>query len=347
MTPDHKAAILQKSWLKTTFLLVVEFSAYITCVTLALYDSSFVLNVLFSIFAGAFIGFIFVLGHDAAHYAFTPSKLGNEIIGRICLIPTLHSFRLWQLLHNKYHHGFTNLKGKDLVWSPMSLEEYKNSSSFRRGLERVYRGLFGAGIYYMIEIWFKPFLLSVLFPSKSDFKYYVWDSVFVVVSGVIHAYGVYSFGKWIASDRSALEILSLGYFLPFLVWNYVIGFTVYMHHTHPNIPWYDEQKHSSFYETQIYISTRVSHPEPLQSLYININEHTAHHLLPSIPIYNLKKAQRLLENTQKNNITIIKNGLKEYFDVNKKCKLYDFKCNCWMNFDGIPTTLPIKWRSPS
>ena len=61
---------------------------------------------------------LFVIGHDACHGSYTPSKVLNGWIGRIAFLPSLTPFSLWDVGHNLAHHGFTNLKGRDYVWTP-------------------------------------------------------------------------------------------------------------------------------------------------------------------------------------------------------------------------------------
>src|SRR5579862_6989166 len=61
-----------------------------------------------SVLAGLAIPSLFVIGHDAAHGAFTPRRRVNGLIGRIALLPALHNFSLWQVQHNKLHHRLPN-----------------------------------------------------------------------------------------------------------------------------------------------------------------------------------------------------------------------------------------------
>ncbi len=64
-------------------------------------------------------------------------------------------YSLWELGHNLAHHGFTNLKGRDYVWTPYSPHEFARLSWVRRRLEHIYRSGVGQGVYYMIEMWWK------------------------------------------------------------------------------------------------------------------------------------------------------------------------------------------------
>src|SRR6202167_3560397 len=114
-----------------------------------------------SLVAALWIARLFVIGHDACHGSYTPNKTLNKWIGRIAFLPSLTPYSLWEIGHNLAHHGFTNLKGRDYVWTPFSPQEFASLSWIRRRLERVYRSGVGQGVYYMIEMWWK----KLMFPS--------------------------------------------------------------------------------------------------------------------------------------------------------------------------------------
>ena len=79
-------------------------------------------KLVFGILIGLSISFLFVIGHDACHDSLTPSHRLNMVLGRLCFLPTLHPFVCWELGHNRLHHGWTNLRGVDYVYTPYSPE---------------------------------------------------------------------------------------------------------------------------------------------------------------------------------------------------------------------------------
>jgi omega-6 fatty acid desaturase (delta-12 desaturase) len=81
---------------------------------------------------GFAISQLMIIGHDACHQALAKSSLLNKIIGRVGFIFCLHSYSAWDLLHNKLHHRYTNIKGIDPVWSPLTKSEYDNLNWFRQ-----------------------------------------------------------------------------------------------------------------------------------------------------------------------------------------------------------------------
>src|SRR4051794_5347164 len=129
------------------------------CIVGACYFTAWWAKALMVVPASIAIARLFVIGHDACHGSYTKYDWLNKIVGRIAFLPSLTPFSLWDVGHNVAHHGFTNLKGRDQVWVPMSAEEWQAASKFRRGLERIYRSGFGQGLYYLIEMWWKKLIL--------------------------------------------------------------------------------------------------------------------------------------------------------------------------------------------
>ena len=138
--------------------------------------------------------------------------------------------------HNLAHHGFTNLKGRDYVWTPYSPHEFARLSWMRRLLEHVYRSGVGQGVYYMIEMWWK----KLIFPSRKHVgtgaSSYTCD-----ICGEPHSArrGSAAWSLGLYSGRSMWSLLVFGFAVPFFVWNCLMGFVIYVQHTHPRVAWYD------------------------------------------------------------------------------------------------------------
>ena len=113
--------------------------------------------------AGFVTGRLFVIGHDACHQSLTPHRRLNKWLGRLAFLPSLTPYSLWDIGHNVIHHGYTNLKGVDFVWAPLTPTEYAALTPFARFKERIYRSGLGPGLYYMSEIWWK----RLFFPNRA------------------------------------------------------------------------------------------------------------------------------------------------------------------------------------
>jgi omega-6 fatty acid desaturase (delta-12 desaturase) len=66
-------------------------------------------------------------------------------------------------------------------------------------------------------------------------------------------------------------------------------------------------------------------------------EHTAHHMRPGIPLYNLDESQTLLEEHFPE-IIVQKWSPASHLDTLARCKLFDLDRRCWVGYDGMPTT---------
>lgn len=337
-----------RSWLtplctKTTlfpiFVLVLDYSLFFLFIGLSVWVSSFLLKIIFGVMAGFVIGRLFILGHDACHQSFTPHRKLNRILGRIAFLPSLTPYSLWDIGHNLVHHGQTNLKGFDFVWAPLSLEEYHQLPSWRQKIERVYRCGWLPGLYYFIEMWW----LRMYFPKKTYMgakrPEFIWDGVLVTTFGVL--WGAVLILLAHTTHQSIPLVLFCAGIVPFVFWNFMIGFVVYAHHTHTAVSWYDNK--IEWTAAQPYVSTTVHLMFRFQigRLLHHIMEHTAHHLDMSIPHYRLKEAQKFLEDHLPGRIVMQNFSWAWYFETARKCKLYDFKKRCWLDFSGTQTSSPM------
>jgi omega-6 fatty acid desaturase (delta-12 desaturase) len=142
-------------------IFVADFTLYFSLLFVALAPFGWAINITGSAAAGIIIGAIFTLGHDACHDALTAHPRLNIWLARIAFIPSAHAASLWILGHNQIHHGFTNLKGRDYVWEPMSPAEYAIASAGRKAFYRLCRSPFGGLPYYLIDMWWKKNFLPI------------------------------------------------------------------------------------------------------------------------------------------------------------------------------------------
>jgi omega-6 fatty acid desaturase (delta-12 desaturase) len=288
--------------------------------------------------AGFVIGRLFILGHDACHQSLTPHRGLNRWLGRLAFLPSLTPYSLWDVGHNVVHHGYTNLKGFDFVWAPRTREEYAALTPGQRRLDRLYRSGWAPGLYYMVEIWWK----RMLFPNRDHMPTrrpaFLLDNL--LVSGFALAWAGALVMAAQATGQSVALLLLAGMAVPFLFWCAMIGFVVYVHHTHTAVRWHDDR--SAWARAQPFLSTTVHLTFPLRigGALHHIMEHTAHHLDMGIPLYRLARAQALLEDMLPGRIIVQHFSWRWYFDTARRCKLYDFAQRCWTDYAGRPTSAP-------
>lgn len=315
--------------------LAVDISLFAGGVALALLAGNLPLKLLGSALATAGIVRLFLIGHDACHGSYFGVKALNNIIGRIAFLPSLTAFSLWDVGHNVAHHGFNNLKGRDQVWAPMTKEEYDAASPFRRFRERFYRSGLGYGAYYFYELWWKKLYFATKRQIGATRARYRWDSVLVTVGALIWAGVIVIVAQ--RTGQNVWLLLLLGLALPFALWNGIMGFVVYVHHTHPAIAWFQKRQEWQRFRAYLTATANVKLPWGLDHVMHNIMEHNAHHLNPRIPMFALRRAQSLLKEKFAGDFQVYYLNWAEFRRCVSSCKLYDFANHCWTDFNGKVT----------
>lgn len=299
-------------------------------------------KLLFGVLGGLVIARLFILGHDACHQSFTSHRALNRWLGRLVFLPSLTPYSLWETGHNVVHHGYTNLKGFDFVWEPRTLADFRALPRWRRTLERIYRSGWAPWLYYLVEVWW----LHMFFPSRRHMptrrRIFFWDCLLVTLFGVAWIGALIAAAH--ASGQSPWLTVAAGFALPFLVWNALIGFVIYVHHTHCDIAWHADKAAwlaaQPFVTTTVHLQFKRRFGIDMSAVLHHILEHTAHHVDMSIPLYRLKQAQQLLEQRLPGHIVVQQFSWRWYFDTARRCKLYDYEHRCWTDFSGTRSGNP-------
>ncbi|MSR14557.1 MAG: hypothetical protein EXR86_08340 [Gammaproteobacteria bacterium] len=290
------------------------------------------------IFAGLKISNLLTLAHDASHGSLTHSPRLNWILGTLAITPGLFNYRIWCYEHNVLHHPATNGEHYD-SYQPFSKAEFDQLPKVRQWAERFYRStplaLVNFGVYFLIHRWWRV----KLFPRKwlplmyhaSAWRHFVFQMTYVAA-----LLGALLLAPLYTSTTSATAVL-LGFVLPFFVWMILAGFTLYIQHTHPNIPWFRgsldrETLHGALLSVNLKIPALIS-----QTIH-NIYAHPVHHLVPAIPSYQLLDAQHELEERLNGHATVVPFSIRTLVRTMRTCRLYDFNLHRWLDFDGTPTS---------
>ncbi len=325
----------KRSLVKGVSLFALSAGLYAASFTALLLPLHPVLRLICSVINGGMVALLFIVGHDACHGSLTPMSWLNKTLGRVAFLPSWHPFICWDLGHNRLHHSWTNLRGRDYVWAPLSREEYEALPAWRRALERLYRTLPGVGVYYVWEIWVK----HMIFPRASDMKRLskkvlhgdrLLVGLFIIAQVLAAVFSARQFGlsPWIS--------LLLAVVIPQALWNTLMGFVILLHHTHPRVRWFDDPEEWSFYAGQVGGTVHILFPWPAGPLLHHIMEHTAHHIDPRVPLYNLPAAQKAVENAYPEDVIRSPFSLKNLRMVLGACQLYDYRQHHWLTFDGHP-----------
>jgi len=314
----------------------VDVLVYAAAVVGAVILENTVLKLACVLVAGAAISALFVIGHDAAHGSYTPSKRLNRVIGHIAFMPALHNFSLWQIAHNRLHHRRPNMKGLN-SWSPLSKSEYDALSPAGKLLHRLYRSPGGLGLYYLIERWWKDKFYPTRRVVGKARAVYWWDFVLLLFFLAFLALALILTGSALANS-SAWASLLWGFVLPFAMWNANTGFTVYLQHTHPHVPWFADEKDWRRLRGQEAVTVHVLFPRWYGIVSHHIMEHPVHHVNPKIPLYRLRQAQLTLGTLLGERLVTERFTIGGFLDTMARCKLYDYRNHRWLDFHGNPTS---------
>ncbi len=306
----------------------------------ALYVSMFVgiclvepwgLKLLLGAALGVVIARLFQLGHTASHGALLApgdvNRRWKRPLAQLCFLPSLMPEYSWDRGHNRIHHICMNQQQADNIWVPLSPEQYAQASAGRRLLERMYRHLAGLGLYYFDVMWAKMIMGHCLHnqgqrQSRSDL---IWLLAFTATQVTV---ATLIGGPW-------WQNLLFAWILPFFVWNYIMGMTIYFHHTDENMIWYQESSDDrpSMVETALHGSRNVQLPWRLDAVLPGVMVHTVHHLSPQVPCYRQREATIALARALgEAPLEDIRLGWREAWRITKHCKLYDFTTRTWHPF---------------
>jgi omega-6 fatty acid desaturase (delta-12 desaturase) len=340
---DHLAPFRKRSLFSAFSHIVILWAGYAAGFAAALVVQQTVAQVAIGLLTGIFVGSLFMIGHDACHGSYTDRRWLNQVLGRFVFLPSYHTYSLWELSHNRIHHIKTNLRGKDFVWLPRSKAEYDALSPLRKLIYRIQRTPLGLTIYYPLDIW----IPRLVFPRRRYLDqprplytldrllvgaFFVLQIVVLILVGRSLHHGVVD---WIVGTLASLV-------LPWLVFDWMIGFVIYFNHTHPDVPWFANADEWSFYDGTIYGTVRVKFPDWSMVIASNIMDHVAHHLDPRIPLVNLRAAQDRLDELCAGQIVVEQWSIRGTFDIMRRCKLYDYEAHQWTDYEGRPTSA-VNW----
>jgi omega-6 fatty acid desaturase (delta-12 desaturase) len=291
------------------------------------------------IYAALSISALFIVGHDAAHGALFKSKRLGYVIGQLAMLPSLHVFEAWVFGHNRIHHGHTVREDMDYVWHPLSPEAYRALSTPRRLMHRLKWSWLGAGVYYGWDIWWRSMMRftppeKIAAAVRRDrlivLGYAAAVSAALLVAGA-HHYGTLGGALWMWVKVFAV---------PFALWNYSIGISVYVHHIAPDIEWHGRREWTRF-KGQMEGTTILRIPAWLNVFYHNIFLHVPHHVDMRIPFYHLREASDAIRAHFGDVVRERSYGFADYLRATRACKLYDFSTRRWSGYSAAREEKPL------
>jgi acyl-lipid omega-6 desaturase (Delta-12 desaturase) len=334
-------AFRQSSNVSAALLCLLDFALFVGALAAVVAIPNIFLKSMLSFAVGLQIARLFVLGHDACHQSLFASRQLNRWVGRLLFLPSLTPYSAWEVGHNLGHHVYTNLRGRDYVWSPLSKAEFDALPYRRQLLERYYRSGFGHGAYYLVELWWRELFFASRARIPTRRTEIIADSLLATGAWIVWLGSL--IGAAVTTGQNPLVLVITGFVVPFLVWNWIMGAVIYFHHTNPLLAWYDDIDEWEAARDTGCNTVHVQFRGRLGRLLNNIMEHPAHHLDVRIPLYHLEAAHRKLD---------VESQVTQAFSLRllracvRSCKLYDYHAHHWTDFAGRrtgPTLAPAPW----
>ncbi|MCE9500904.1 MAG: fatty acid desaturase [Leptospira sp.] len=294
--------------------------------------------------SGLSISSLFIIGHDAAHGSLFRNKRLAWWVGQISMVPSLHAFNQWVFGHNRIHHGHTVKIEGDFVWRPVSPSDYAKLGFIGKIWHRVSWSRFGAGIYYLVEIWLKGMILFKAQNPEARRDRFLIISFIILSSVTLIFMGGTGFEPGFENDFSwgaGIWLFAKTVVVPFFMFNYVIGFAVYVHHISDTISW---KKHKDWtpFHGQV-LGTVNYHVPPFFNFFLhNIFIHMPHHVHMKIPFYHLPRALDEIKLVYGNYVIERKSTFSDYLKATTTCKLFDIQKGKWLTYAQARAEEPDK-----
>ena len=307
-----------------------DLAIYALVVTgLIVFDNPVVVVALWLVAAMVVSG-LFIVAHDAAHGALFASKRLNRIVGTMAMLPSWHVYEGWVLGHNRIHHAYTVRQGYDFVWHPYTPEQYAAMSPLARLRHRVEWSWYGAGLYYLREVWWHKMIVGSpparWAPAIRRDRVIVWTFV-ALSAAALGALGWATYGTVLGAAWMVLKVLVV----PFLAFCFVIGSFVHVHHIQPDIRWWKRREWTKF-KGQMEGTTVLRARFGLNFFFHWIMVHVPHHVDMRIPMYNLELAADAIAEAFPDTVHDEPLRFRDYIANTRRCRLYDFDEGRWLTY---------------
>jgi omega-6 fatty acid desaturase (delta-12 desaturase) len=297
-------------------------------------------KILASVLLGIRLTSMYTLAHDASHRTLFASRRWNWIAALALGVPSVQNYRMWTHDHNHVHHPRTNGDHFDF-YRPFSKAEYDALSPLQQLAERLCRApnVFGLFVYWLVR-----WIPTRVWPNVRTPQEQRGVSMAYAVPLLLFHGGMVAFLALVAPRIAPIDAgtaVLLGWLGPLMLHFWISSATLYLMHTHPNIPWFKgDIARSGDYAPEL-CSTVLTTPDWFSKMVNNVYCHAAHHAHHGIPSYLLLSAQKRMNALLGNRLVVEPLSLLSMLRTLRTCKLYDFERHQWTDFDGLPTAAPI------
>lgn len=263
------------------------------------------------------------IAHECGHGSFSRNRQLNFVIGHLALLHLLYPFHAWRHVHNM-HHAHANSLELDTDWRPIPEAVYRRMPLRNRIVYISTRtwAVWAGSINYWLESGLRP----SYFPKREMRRDARRSLLFVVVVGGAYLATLTYFTGW--------QGLLLYFVAPWFATHVLFSITTLMHHSAEDIP-YLTVEHWTRNASRLLVTTDFMYPRWLLFLTHNISVHTAHHVSPAVPFYNLLKAQAALKEAYPDMVRVEKASVAKLWNILRKCRFYD-------PISGLYSTRPMQ-----
>ena len=286
-TPDLPTALApyrQPDQLRSVAELVVTSVTFVALWAAAWWalSISYLLTLVISVPAAAFLVRLFLIKHDCGHGAFFHNRGVNDWLGRILGVVTLTPYQIWRHSHAIHHATTGNLDKRGVGdIDTLTVREYQARSSGRRLAYRLYR---------------HPLIMFVVGPA---YHFLFRNRLPLRIRNAGQQYWISAMGT---NAAIALVAGPMIYFLgvgPFLLVQLPITLTAasigvwifYVQHQFEDTYWAEDNSWESP-NAALYGSSHYDLPGILRWITAYIGMHQVHHLSSRIPFYRLPQVLR-------------------------------------------------------
>ncbi|MFT4523216.1 MAG: omega-6 fatty acid desaturase (delta-12 desaturase) [Bacteroidia bacterium] len=251
-----------------------------------LYEVHPYLSLIFIPISAALMCRSYVIEHDCGHQSFYRKKVWNMMAGNMMAFPIMIPYSMWKYIHNSHHNNVGNLDRRDMnpEMLTMTVAEFKNAPKYKQMVYRFLRSKFSRFFVAPIAI----FGIIFRFPNKrfsliSNISVLMYDLLYALIIGAVLAH--LPFVK-----------IALVYLFPLVIFFTIASYVFYAQHQFEDTYWENEDNWS-YQEATFNGSTYLTAPKWFNWMSGNVVYHNIHHLISTIPNYNLEIAQEKLNNT--------------------------------------------------
>ena len=241
----------------------------------------YIVTLILSVGAAAFLIRLFIIQHDCGHHAFFKTRQWNDLLGHQLGLITMTPYEDWKLDHALHHAWSGNLDhrgfGDVTTWT---VEEYRQKPWYWRLRYRAFRHplvMFG-----VIPIW--QFVFRHRWPAPGS---KTWKPIASVMLTNLVLLGSGAVLIWLIGWVALVKILA-----PIIVIATAAGvWLFFVQHQYEDTDW-DRDNTWNRREAALHGSSFYDLPKPLMWITGYIGAHHAHHLNSRVPFYRLPDALR-------------------------------------------------------